>query len=114
MDLTPKEMALTMARIADEKKALDIRVLEIETLTVLADYFVIATGSSTTHLRTLSEEMELKLKEQDVWPHHVEGRQSNTWVLLDYGSVVAHLFLSDTRNFYSLERLWGDAKQIEF
>jgi ribosome-associated protein len=114
MDLTPKEMALTMARIADAKKAEDIRVLEIEDLTVLADYFVIATGSSTTHLRTLSEEMELKFKEQGVYAHHVEGRQSNTWVLLDYGSVVAHLFLRDTRNFYSLERLWGDAKQIEY
>jgi ribosome-associated protein len=112
--LTSKEIALTLAKIADAKKAEDIRVMEVADLTILADYFVICTGTSAVHLRTLAEEMERGLKEQGVLPHHIEGQRSGNWLLMDYAGVVAHLFLRDTRNFYALERLWSDAAAVVF
>ncbi|MDR0671189.1 MAG: ribosome silencing factor [Oscillospiraceae bacterium] len=112
--MTPKEIALTLAKVADAKKAEDIRVMEVADLTVLADYFVICTGTSAVHLRTLAEEMERSLKERGVLPHHVEGQRSGSWLLMDYAGVVAHLFLRDTRDFYALERLWGDAVTVLF
>jgi ribosome-associated protein len=112
--LTPKEIALTLAKIADAKKAEDIRVMEVADLTVLADYFVVCTGTSAVHLRTLAEEMEQGLKERGVLPHHIEGQRAGNWLLMDYAGVVAHLFLRDTRNFYALERLWSDAATVVF
>lgn len=108
--MTPREMAKLMAQTLDDKRALDIKVLEVGDLTALADFFVLATATSTTHIRTLIGECELKLKEQGLMPHHVEGRQAGNWVLLDYGAVVAHVFLAETREFYAVERLWSDAK----
>jgi ribosome-associated protein len=113
MRLSPKELALALADIADSKKARDIRVLEITDLTVLADYFVLCSATSTTHVRTLAAEMEFVLKERGVAPRHTEGRDAGNWLLLDYGSVAAHIFLPDTRAFYDLERLWGDAKIVD-
>lgn len=112
--MSPKDLALTLARIADNKKGEDVRVLEVTDLTTLADYFVICTGTSTTHLKTLSGEMELGMKDKGVVPHHTEGRESGNWLLLDYGCVIVHLFLRDTRAFYSLEHLWADAKEVAF
>ena len=111
--MTPRELAAALAEIAENKKALDIRILKIYELTVLADFFVICSGTSTTHVKTLAEEMEFALKKRGVPPNHVEGRESGNWLLLDYGGVVAHVFQEETRTFYGLERLWGDAEQIE-
>jgi ribosome-associated protein len=113
MLLSPKELALALAEIADNKKARDIRVLEITDLTVLADYFVLCSGTSTTHVKTLAGEMDFVLKERGVAPHHIEGRDAGNWMLLDYGSVVVHVFLPETRAFYDLERLWADAKTLD-
>jgi len=110
----PKELAIQLAEIADDRKALDIKILQIDQLTVLADYFVICSGSSTTHVKTLAEEMEFRLKERGILPGHIEGRGAGNWLLLDYGGVVAHVFLQETREFYGLERLWSDAQSIEF
>lgn len=112
--MTPKELAVKLAHIADDKKARGIKVLEITDLTVIADYFVICSGTSTTHVKTLSDEMEFVLKQQGTAPHHIEGHASGSWLLLDYGSVVVHVFLEETRAFYALERLWADAKSIEY
>ena len=111
--MTPREIAVALAEIAGNKKALDVKILKIDELTVLADYFVICSGTSTTHVGTLAGEMELQLKQRGVAPNHTEGRESGSWLLLDYGSVVAHIFMPETRAFYGLERLWGDAEVVE-
>ena len=112
-DYTPDKLAERIAHILDSKLASDIDVIRIEELTVVADYFVICTGNATTHVKALSDEVEFKLKGEGVVPYGISGYDNASWVLLDYGSVVVHIFLEDTRAFYSLERLWGDAPRIE-
>ncbi len=108
------ELTKRIAKILDDRKANDVKALKIADLTVIADYFVIATGGSTTHVRALADELEFKLKNEDgVAPLSVEGYDSSSWILLDYGSVVVHVFLEDARGFYALERLWGDAPHVE-
>ncbi len=96
----------------DNKKAMDIKSLEITDLTVVADYFVIATGTSGTHIRALADEVEDTLTKMGVEPNHIEGKTTG-WILLDYGTVIVHLFTADQRELYSLEDLWGDAKQTD-
>ncbi len=96
----------------DNKKAMDIKSLEITDLTVVADYFVIATGTSGTHIRALADEVEDTLTKMGVEPNHIEGKTTG-WILLDYGTVIVHLFTHDQRELYSLEHLWGDAKQVD-
>ncbi|GHU89649.1 ribosomal silencing factor RsfS [Clostridia bacterium] len=110
--LQPRELAAHIVKSLDAKKARTVRAIEVTEVTVLADYFVIATATSTTHLKTLAEEIEFQLKEIGIEPHHIEGHASGNWILLDYHSVVAHLFLQETRDFYDLERLWGDAPTV--
>lgn len=102
-----------IVKTLDKKKATDIQVLGIDELTVISDYFVIATASNTTLLKALANEVEFELDKVDVKLHAKEGFDSNAWILLDYGNVIVHLFLNDSRAFYSLERLWTDAKQID-
>ncbi len=108
------QLAKKIAAILDDRKANDLKVLKIEALTVIADYFVIATGTSTTHVRSLSDEIEFKLKQEGEMPLSVEGYDSSSWILTDYGSVVVHVFLEDARGFYALERLWADAPQVDW
>jgi ribosome-associated protein len=112
MALTPKELAEEAAKLLADKKANNIETFYIEQLTILADYFVICSGTSTTHVRALADEVEFKLKQQGIPPLRKEGYNSSSWILLDYGSVVVHVFTEDTRSFYSLERLWADAPRI--
>jgi ribosome-associated protein len=112
LNMEPKELAKSVSDILSNKKAADLRLLEVTDLTTLADYFIIATGTSTTHLKTLAEEVEYVLKKQGILPNRVEGRQGGEWVLIDYGAVVVHLLLGDAREFYSIERLWSDAKNV--
>lgn len=111
--LTSFEMAELAVKALDGKKAKDIKLLETRDVTVLADYFVICTASSTTQIKTLSDEVSKVLEEQGEAPIHVEGYRAGGWVLIDFGCLVVHLFLEDIREFYSLERLWGDAKEID-
>lgn len=111
--MTPKEIALTIAKVLDSKKGMDIKVLETADLTTLADYFVICAATSTTQIKALSEECEKVMKEQGEPPHHIEGHRGGTWVLLDFSSVVVHIFMDETRKFYDLERLWSDAKEMD-
>lgn len=111
--LQPRELAEEIARLLDAKKGIDIDVIKIDELTILADYFVLCTGTSNTHVKALADEVEFKLKEKgQAVPLHVEGYVTSSWILMDYGSVVVHLFTGDTRKFYSLERLWADAPEI--
>ncbi len=106
------ELMKNIVATLDNKKATDIKSLEITELTAVADYFVIATGTSGTHIRALSDEVQDALTKLGVEPNHVEGK-STGWILLDYGTVVVHLFTHDQRELYSLEHLWGDAKQVD-
>jgi ribosome-associated protein len=91
----------------EEKKAVDVEVLKVTTKTTLADIFVVATGTSNTHIKTLADFVEEKLKEiNNITPHHIEGLDARNWVLLDYGDLVVHLMLEEDRMFYNLESLW--------
>ncbi len=106
------EILKTAVKALDSKKAFDIKAIKIDDITVLSDYFVIATGSSSTQVRSLADEVDYQLSQQGVEPNHIEGRSSG-WILLDYGSVVVHVFYKDDREFFSLERLWQDGEQID-
>jgi len=111
---TPKELAIMAAKALDDKKAKDIQVLEITDLTTLADYFVIATGSSNTQINALVDNVEKVLHEEaQEEPLHREGYRGGTWVLLDYGCIAVHVFNAENRQFYGLEHLWRDGKQVE-
>jgi ribosome-associated protein len=102
-----------IVRTLDSKKARDITVLKTEKITILANYFVICTAGSTTQIKTLSDETDKVLSELGEPPLHHEGYRDGGWVLLDFGCVVVHLFLEDTRKFYDLERLWSDAENVD-
>ena len=108
-----KELAIRIAHALDSKKAVDIRVLKIRDLTAIGDYFVIAGGNSSTMVAALADEVEYQLGLEGVKPLHVEGQDSRNWVLLDYGSVIVHVFDPTARSYYNLERLWADAEPVE-
>lgn len=111
---SPKELALLASRALSDKKARDIQVLEIADITTLADYFVIATGSSNTQINALVDNVEKVLHEEaQEEPLHREGYRGGTWVLLDYGCIAVHVFNAENRQFYGLEHLWRDGKQVD-
>ena len=111
---TPKELALLAAKALSDKKGKEIRVLEIAELTTLADYFVLATGSSNTQINALVDNVEKVLTEEaGEEPLHREGYRGGTWVLLDYGCIAIHVFNQEAREFYGLERLWQDGKPVD-
>ena len=110
--LTPLEIAKKAVQVLDAKKATDIKLLATGDITVLADYFIICTANSTTHIKTLSDEVEKALEELGEPAIRSEGYRSGGWVLVDFGCLVIHLFLKETREFYSLERLWADAPEV--
>ena len=105
-----KTLAIEIAKILDKKKAVDVRVLKVESLTVLTDYFVIASGTSTTQVGALADEVEYELSQKGIEPYTTEGFDSKNWVLLDYSSVNVHVFLPNTRTYYDLEHLWADGE----
>lgn len=107
-----KDIVSTAVKAVDSKKGENIQVIGITDLTILADYFVIATGTSSTQVKALAEEVEYQLEQQGVTPHHIEGRNT-PWVCLDYNSVVIHIFYKDQRDFYQLERLWEDGEKVD-
>ncbi|NLG90041.1 MAG: ribosome silencing factor [Clostridiaceae bacterium] len=95
-----------------DKKAKDVRVIDIRQLTAIADYFIICSGTSTTHIKTLSDEVEKKLTENGVKPLRREGYNSARWILMDYEDIVVHIFHEEDREYYNLEHLWQDGKTI--
>jgi len=111
--LTPSEIASLVVNTLDNKKAQDIKLLRTRDITILADYFIICTAGSVTQLKTLSDEVEKVLKENGEAPRRREGRRSGSWVLIDFACVVVHLFLKEAREFYTLERLWSDAEDVD-
>ena len=111
---TAKELALLAARALADKKAKEIQALEIGDLTTLAEYFVIATGSSNTQINALVDNGEkVRMEEAGEEALHREGYRGGTWVLLDYGCIAIHVFSSEAREFYGLERLWRDGKPLD-
>lgn len=109
MEITSKDLALKAAEILDSKKAMDIKVLEIKELTSICDYFVICSGTSSPHIKSLCDEMGIKLSELYDIKAREEGYNAANWLLMDYGNVVIHIFNKESREFYGLERLWADA-----
>jgi len=105
------EKAQACARFVDEKKANDIVVLELIGLTDIADYFVLATGTSERHVRTIAEAVEVGMKEAGVKPFSLEGHDEGRWVIIDYQNVIAHIFIESLRELYDLESLWIEAKR---
>lgn len=96
-----------------ERKGRDIEVLHVEHLTTLTEYFVICTATSTTQVKALADNVEFRLKnDHEVMPHHTEGFDSASWILLDYSSVLVHIFLPEARDFYKLENLWKDGEHV--
>ena len=111
--MTSYEMAVVLARALDSKKGQDVKVLKTEELTTLADYFVICSATSTTQVKALADTCEKMLKDLGEPPHHVEGHREGGWILLDFSSVVVHVFMEESRKFYDLERLWADATPVD-
>ena len=113
MPATPLEIAKVAAIAADEKKATDIVLLELSGLTDVCDYFLICTAANKPQLDAIVEEIEDKVRVNcGVKPISVEGKAGSSWVLMDFGSLVAHVFKPETRDFYRLERLWGEAPRV--
>ena len=111
--MTSLETAKMAVKALDSKKALDIKVIKIQDISAIADYFVIATGTSSTHVKALADEVEAQLDEAGISVCHVEGYRSNSWILLDYVDVVVHVFSDEAREYYDLERLWQDGEIID-
>ena len=110
--MTPAQVAENIVRALANKKGRDIKLLKTDGITVLADYFVICTATSAPHMKALSDEVDKVLSELGEPPIHREGYRSGSWLLLDFGCVIVHLFHEETRQFYNLERLWSDAETI--
>ena len=111
--LTATEVALNVTKALDEKKGMDIKLLRIEKVSSLADYFLICTGTSNTHVKTLCDYAEYSMEQMGEPMLGREGHRGNSWELLDYGSVVVHVFTDEARKFYDLERLWADAEVVD-
>ncbi len=106
------ELVARAVKALDEKKAEEIKVIKISELTVMADYFIIANGTSNTHVRALAEEVEYALSQAGEQARSIEGRATG-WILLDYSSVMIHIFTPHDRDYYNLERLWQDGEEID-
>jgi len=113
INMTEREMVGTAVKALDSKKGKDIRVLYTADQTTLADYFIICNGTSNTQVKALADAVEEAMSQQGEEPHHVEGHRGGQWTLLDYSSVVIHVFTEEAREFYSLERLWSDAAPVD-
>ena len=111
--LPAREMAEIAVKALDSKKGKEIRLIRIDKITTLAEYFVICTGTSNTQINALCDEVEKELDQLGEQPIHREGYRGGTWVLLDYGCIAIHVFNAEAREFYGLERLWRDSKPLD-
>lgn len=109
------KLALDIAKILDNKKAYNVKILKVKEKTVIADYFVIAGGTSSTQVKALADEVEYKISEEKgIKPSAIEGRGQGNWILLDYENVIVHVFNPQTRDFYNLEKLWAECEEVDF
>ena len=107
-DTEAKELAELIADVLDSKKGRDIKVLHVEDKTVIAEYFVLCTGNSSTQVKALLGEVEYRLEQRGLSPYGVEGRDNNSWMILDYSHVIVHVFSREAREFYNLDKLYAD------
>ncbi len=108
-----RKIAVKCAKMAEEKKALDVVILDVGKLTPYFDYLVICSGRSTIQVKAISEEIEMSLKKEKIYNLHREGEKFAHWILMDYGGVVVHVFHEEQRNFYNLEKIWGEGIKIK-
>lgn len=108
------DMAKRIANAADDKKAEDIVVLDMRGISILADYFIICSGSADTQVRAIINSIENTLEEDDIYVKHKEGIDEGHWAVLDYADIIVHVFHANEREHYQLERLWGDAKEVDW
>jgi ribosome-associated protein len=113
MAITNKKLE-AIVDIIFEKKGEDVLFMNLKKLSPITDCFLICTAQSTLHAQAISDELALRLKKQNIIPHHIEGYQNGQWIVLDYFDFVIHVFVNEVRQFYGLERLWGDAPQRRF
>lgn len=111
--LSSKEMAKLAVRALDDKKGEDIRVIDIQNVSVLADYFVISSGGNPSQVQAMVDHVEEQLHKSGCDPKQIEGYQGAGWILMDYGDIIVHVFSREDRMFYDLERIWRDGKTIE-
>jgi ribosome-associated protein len=109
-----KAIAGEIVAAAGEKQAHNILTLDIREISTIADYFIICSGGTTRQAKAIYDEIEFKLSKDRLWPLHVEGISESKWVLMDYGDIIVHVFDDETREYYDLEGLWGDAPKVEF
>ena len=108
--MTPEQLAERIAEIASDRKAIDIRVIDLRGLVSYTDFFIIATGNTERQTKAIHDAVHKALKdENDLLPRRVEGQRESRWILMDYSDAVVHLFTPDARAFYRLEQLWGEA-----
>ncbi|MBO5318531.1 MAG: ribosome silencing factor [Ruminococcus sp.] len=110
--MTEQEKLEIIVKALDSKRGEDIQALKISDLTILADYFVIVNGTSNTHARTLADEVEFQLSQKGIEPERREADTGNTWIILDYGDIIVHVFYKETRQFYKLEGVWADGERV--
>lgn len=109
-----KEMLNIICKVLDEKKAEDIKTIDLQGRTIIADYFVICSGRSTTHVKSLADNLDEEMsKKYNIEPLRMEGKQDGKWAVVDYGDVIVHIFHQEERRVYELEDLWDDGKNIE-
>ena len=108
VDIDAKTLAGEIAKILDGKKGRDIKVIHVEDKTVISEYFVLCTGTSNTHIKALAGEVEYQTEERGLSPYGVEGRDNNSWIILDYSHVIVHIFSREAREFYNLDKLYED------
>ncbi len=111
--MNTRELALLIAKWAGEKRAKDVVILDMQDISLVTDYFVVASGNSTTQVQAIADHIEETCEKRGFKLRHREGYRAARWILLDYGDVVVHIFREKDRKFYSLERLWGDAKFLQ-
>ena len=108
-----KKLAELAVQVLDDKKAFNLKLLDVSNQTVIADYFVLACGTSNTHINALADELETKLSENGFFSSRREGRSGADWIVVDYDSTIVHLFTRDTRTKFNLDKLWADAEEID-
>jgi len=109
-----KQFIRKAAKAAEKKKAEDILILDLQNLTTITDYFLICSGTSEIQLTTIARSIKEELGKEGLKPYHQEGTPESKWILLDYGGIIIHIFHTQTRQHYGLEKLWGDAQKVDF
>lgn len=110
--MTSKEISKLICKALEDKKAEEIKVINIEEVSIMADYFIIASGLNRNQVQAMADNVEEILKKEEIYPKQIEGYQNANWILMDYHDVIVHLFDEENRLFYDLERIWRDGKSI--